>query len=332
MLLLLLPCTAQGTLLNKYCNAYTFADVPRCMAECIRDCTLSAQTMGTPGTSPANKNQACKREEDICGPQKENFRCDDAELKLWESYVSGGCKLNTVAGRCSECLRNGCSFCDRRESLKAGSTTAVPSERVSFCWNSDAVPHDPYYGKCDKEQSEDLLKIYSNSEDEDSICADTIAYIPIAAVLLYLIIVVICPMFVFGFVWYSICFGVPRKFREVCCNTSSASVFVEPPNSNDFSHYGNWQGRTAARAGPGGRMYVIPSDTVPAEVSLSTRSGPEGAIQTGVILHPSGNSVVMNHYGQVPVDGPPISIVRSNVQPSAGSSQKEIPITYAQEL
>jgi len=317
LLLFVLPCTVQGALSNKNCNAYTFADVPECMAECTRNCTLQAEIMGTPGTYPANGSKACQCEKEICTPKHEMFGCSTDALKVWKAYVSDGCKLIPVAGRCSECLRLGCSFCDRRESTAARRESVAAKERISFCYNSDIKPVDPFYGKCDSTKNEDFLKLYSNTENEETICADTTVYLPAVAVILYLLIVVICPLGIFGFIWYSICFGIPRKIREGCCNASSASVFAAPPQ-NDFSH-GNWQGRTVARPGPAGRMYVLPSDTVPAEVSLSTRTIPNSAVQTGVVLQPSGG------YGAP-------SIVRSDLQASTGGSQMEIPIAYAQEL
>jgi hypothetical protein len=265
----------------------------------------------------ANGSEACKCETEKC----ETSGCNSGETKSWQDYLSQGCKLIPVAERCSECLQNGCSFCDRRGTTKA-KNGVDPRQKVSFCWNSDDEVQDPFYGSCLKKYNEDLLKVLSNKENEDDICAESVQA-PIVFVVLYLFIFTLCPLIICGFIWYAICFGIPRKIREAFCNTSSASVFAAPPNTNDFAHYGNWQGRAGARPGQGGRMYVIPNDTVQAEVSLATSPGV--AVQTGVLL-----------YGQTQVEdveGRP-SIVRGEIQlsASAGGANKEIPVAYAQEL
>jgi len=274
----------------------------------------------------ANGSESCKCEKEQCDTpaMHSTLKCSNVEIKDWENYLLQGCNLIPVADRCSECLQAGCSFCDRRDTTRANDGVDPAERKVSFCWNSEDVLKDSYYGECKKEYNEMLLKVLSNKENEDAICAERVK-VPIAFVVLYIIVFTLCPLVVCGFIWYAVCFGIPRKIREACCNTSSASVFAAPPNTNDFAHYGNWQGRTGARPAQGGRMYVIPDDTVPAEVvSLSTRS-PGAAVQTGVVLYGQ------THDEDVQDNS---SIVRSDFQSTAnaGGGNKEIPVAYAQEL
>lgn len=191
--------------------------------------------------------------------------------------------------------------------------------RPSYCWYSDDVAVDPFYGLCSADLNEIMLKKYSSADNEVALCAAN-GPIPVGILLLYIFLFALFPLCVCGLIWYSICFGVPKFIRRCLFCGDSAAVHIEPGNTHSFSPEDDERIGTS-NIRPAGRMYVIPADAVPA---IATR--PSINLQTGVVVqHSSG-------YVQMPQEGLIYSASRNVLASGDEAIRKDIPLAYAQEL